>query len=220
MESVTFEDKSICSECGGFCCKKSGCDYAPSDFENLQLDYLQKRLEEGHISIVSFQHFKKVKGKLINEPFLYLRERNINRETVDLLSMKTTCSSLLESGCRYTLDKRPKGGVNLIPVKDGPCQPFINPLDIVLEWKNYQKVLHRLVKRITGKSVNEKMSEDVYKLFCDIRDKKTEGVMEAELYDINGMLPMLKDAYPVEHNKAASMSNIANVPLVKSKIRS
>ena len=202
MEDVKFEDKSICSECGGYCCKKCGCDYAPSDFESLQLDYLQKKLEEGHISIVSFQNFKEINGQIINEPFLYLRERNINRPIVDLSSMKTTCSSLLENGCTYTLDKRPKGGVNLIPSKEGPCRPHVNPLNIVLEWKRYQKSLQRLVKRITGKSVNQQLSEDVYKLFCDIRDKNYTGVDEVELYDINEMLPILKKAYQNEHKKS------------------
>ena len=29
---MEYENKEICKKCGGFCCKKSGCDYFVSDF--------------------------------------------------------------------------------------------------------------------------------------------------------------------------------------------
>ena len=115
MEKIEYENKEICAECGGFCCKKCGCDYSVDDFDDLSVDAIQKLLEEGHVSIVSFQNFKEINGKMTCSPYLYLRERNINRPAVDLLSMKTRCSSLTDTGCMYSLENRPSGGVNLIP---------------------------------------------------------------------------------------------------------
>lgn len=63
------EDLSICKECGGYCCKKSGCDYWVDDLKD-----------------------KSYKGIL------------------DLLSMKTTCSNLTETGCSFSYEERPSGG--------------------------------------------------------------------------------------------------------------
>lgn len=60
------ENREICATYDGICCKKCGCDFGIDNFESLQIDYLQKKLEEGYISIVSYQKFKKYGNKLIN----------------------------------------------------------------------------------------------------------------------------------------------------------
>ena len=52
MERV--ENREICGKCGGKCCKKSGCDYSTKDFNDLSVNAIYKKLEEGNISIVSF----------------------------------------------------------------------------------------------------------------------------------------------------------------------
>lgn len=201
---INYENRDICKQCGGFCCKKCGCDYAVADFETLDINYLQKKLEEGNISIVSAQHFKRVNNKLINEPFLYLRARNIERPIVDLLSMKTTCSLLTDKGCIYSKENRPKGGLNLIPSENYPigCNPAVNQLELLNEWNNYQKVLARLVKRLTGMSVDQKLKEDIYNLFLSVYYEQYEYVSEIEKIDIFALLPLLKEAYYEEYKKA------------------
>lgn len=226
---IEYENKEECAKCGGYCCKKCGCDYSAKDFESLKIDFLQSKLEEGYISIVSYQDFKRTKeGKLINQPFLYLRARNINRPIVDLLSMKTTCKALQENGCLFDALNRPSGGLNLIPGKgnkivgselqigDILCYPEISPFEIVHTWKNYQNILFKLVKKITGKSVYEQIKIDVENLFCDIMCGNVDGVMKQELYDIKSMLPLLKEAYPLEYEKAYKCYNKNNI-LVLSK---
>lgn len=105
------EDKNMCAKCGGFCCKKCGCDYFVSDFDNLKLDYLLNVLSEGKISVVASLNFKRIQnGKLTCLPVLSLRARNNNKEVIDLLSFKTTCSQLTLGGCSYNLEERPSGG--------------------------------------------------------------------------------------------------------------
>ena len=198
-----YEDKDICSRCGGYCCKKSGCDYATSNFHNLGINSLHEKLAEGNISIVSFLTFKRLPlGKLVATPFLYLRARNTDRDVVDLLSFFKQCSMLKEDGCSYTLEERPKGGVNLIPKDPKPCVPEVNPFEIVDGWNQYQNTLSRLVKRITGMSVDAKLREDVTKMFEDILEENFEGVSEVELEDVKGMLPSLLECFPKEYKNA------------------
>ena len=117
------ENTEVCKNCGGRCCKKSGCDYWPSDLPDKTYKGILKFLENGKVSIVAMMNFKRINGKLCNFPFLYLRERNTGRDVVDLLSMKTPCSNLTEHGCSYTYEERPSGGKNLTPSKDGLCYP-------------------------------------------------------------------------------------------------
>lgn len=202
MEKI--EDKSICAKCGGYCCKKSGCDYFVSDFESMKIDYLINVLNEGRTSIVAFLDFKRLpNGKLVCEPLLALRARNINRDVIDLLSFKTTCASLEENGCHFDLEHRPSGGAALIPGKNMTCHNSVDYLGELEKWRPYQKVLERIVKRYTGMSVYAKLKEDVENLFYDILMKNYDGVMKAELYDVQGMLPMLKEIYEEETIKAA-----------------
>ncbi len=200
--AVMYENKEICAICGGMCCKKCGCDFGVDNFDNLQIDYLQKKLEEGYISIVSYQNFKKYGNKIVNNPFLYLRARNVNRPIVDLLSMKTTCLLLKENGCQLSFAERPNGGKNLIPRENHLCYPMKDPILIIDEWKNYQQILQRLVKRLTGNTVITQLKIDVENLFYNVFISNFDGVSKIELLDIMGMLPLLEKVYPDEYTKA------------------
>ena len=61
MENTKFENKNICRECGGKCCKKCGCDYSTDNFQDLSMKALEEILSEGKISIVAALNIKKSK---------------------------------------------------------------------------------------------------------------------------------------------------------------
>lgn len=112
---LEYENKELCKNCGGYCCIKSCCDYGVDNFSIITLNKILEKLNSAYASIVSTLLFKTdEKGKKYISPFLYLRARNVGRESVDLLSMKTRCSLLKSDGCAFSLDERPKGGINLI----------------------------------------------------------------------------------------------------------
>lgn len=200
-----MENKEICAACGGKCCKKSGCDYASTDFKDLGINHLYEILMNGKISIVSTIKLEILpNGKKIANPILLLRARNIDRPIVDLLSMKKTCSQLTETGCSYSYEERPLGGKNLIPVSNGICYPNIPPTDILDTWDSYQKTLSKLVKRITGNTVEQQFSIDVENLFIDVLNGNFEGVTELELRDIKGLIPHLIEIYPELYKNATN----------------
>lgn len=202
MENFQYENKELCSTCG-ICCKKSGCDYWISDFENLSFNYLYEKLMKGNISIVSTIIFEKLpNGKLYTNPFLYLRARNTDKPIVDLFSLKTTCSMLTDEGCSYDLENRPGGGVNLIPKENGGCYHKVKPYDEMKKWESYQRVLGKLVKRITGYSVEERFRLDVIDLFVNLMNENFEGVSEFEIADIFSMMPELMKAHYDEYLEA------------------
>jgi len=216
MEKI--EDKEICKECGGYCCKKSGCDYFVSDFENMKIEYLESILDTGRVSVIaSFVFDRLPNNKLVSVPILSLRARNTNRGEIDLLSFKTTCASLEADGCYFSLENRPSGGSTLVPSRNRLCRSNIDRLEELNKWKPYQSVLRKLVKRRTGMTVESKISEDVENLFYSVLTKKTVGVAKEELYDVLiNMLPMLMEAYPEEHRKSRVRARSDN-PMVFKK---
>lgn len=194
MELINSE---ICKNCGGFCCKKSGCDYYPQDFSDLSLSALLNILEGGNISVVALLKFEKLKNnKMVFSPLLYLRARNINRDVIDLFSMKTTCSMLTENGCSYDESNRPSGGLNLIPEENYKCHPFLDPTKKIEEWESYQKVLRKAVKRITGRDVEDKLKEDIKNTYIDFFNGNVYGVNKLELDEIKKMLPLFNQVNP------------------------
>ncbi len=198
-----MENLDICKKCGGFCCKKSGCDYLPRDFSDLSFNGLYQKLQEGNISIVASLGFEKLpNGKLIANPFLYLRARNKNREIIDLFSMKTTCSMLTEGGCSYSHNERPFMGKNLVPASEQKCFPLEDPNKLMDDWMSYQKVLSKIVKRMTGMTVEEKLSEDVEQLFMDLLTNNVDGVSLMEIQDVRSMIGYLSEIYQKELNSA------------------
>ncbi len=207
MEKV-YENKDICAKCGGYCCKKCGCDYLVSDFDSLKLEYLDKVLATGRVSIIATLSFKNLpNGKLAVTPILSLRSRNIERNVIDLLSLKKSCAMLTSNGCIYSLDERPSGGVHLIPnEKDFHyCHSDIDKIKELYKWLPYQKVLAKLIKKYTGKSVMAKLKEDVINLFCAIIIKGYQDIAYEELVDINDMLPLLEQAFPEELQQAFNL---------------
>lgn len=190
-----YEDKELCKTCGK-CCLKCGCDYIPEDFENLGVNYIYDKLMEGKISIVSCLSFEKVKDKIVMVPFLYLRARNRNRDIVDLVSLKTTCSLLKKDGCPYTYENRPSGGKNLVPVPDGRCYPKVPLEELAWKWEPYQKMLARLVKRISGYSVDDKIKLDIVKMFIDVIVGNYQDVSEIEKEECAPLLINLRELYP------------------------
>lgn len=198
---MEYENKELCSSCKGMCCKKSGCDYFVSDFERITKDEILKALLPGKISIVSAFKKSVINGKVILTPFLYLRARNKDRDIVDLFSMKKTCSMLTDTGCSYSLEDRPGGGVNLIPKKNG-CKPLKDPIEEMRKWEPYQGVLAKIVKRITGKSVDKILREDVEEVLYQILTEQFDGISKREIADIVSGLQDLILAFPNEYENA------------------
>lgn len=205
MERI--EDKSICTGCG-ICCKSCGCDYFVSDLRDDSIEGIEAMLDSGRVSIVAtFISSYLPNGQLTINPILSLRARNINREEIDLLSFKTTCASLEENGCYYSLEDRPGGGAALKPSLNHDCKSTANMIDEVQKWEVYQKKLARIVKRRTGMGVYNKLQEDVENLFYNADIGNISGVSEDEIEDIKELLPVLMVAYPEAYERAKKRSN-------------
>ena len=155
-ESATT-DYSLCSQCGGYCCKQCGCHFSPDDFEMISFDYLKGEIEKGYISI------DYVDGEILYEPLgvYILRARNRNSPIVDTsFRGRVPCALLTDTGCKLDYDHRPTGGKLLIPSNDTyslygslrrRCHSEYD-IDICCrEWRSHQSVLYKLIDYFKGK---------------------------------------------------------------------
>lgn len=142
-------NSQICSECGGQCCKRCGCQFSPDDFEEISFDFLKKEIEKGYISI------ENMPGKILEqrESIYILRTRNQGAGVVDTCYEDTPCVLLTENGCKLDYEHRPTGARLLVPSKKRgfftrvrKCYPSYSIADCCFEWKEYQDILHQLVK--------------------------------------------------------------------------
>lgn len=213
---MEYENKELCSKCGGRCCKKSGCDYFVSDFKSIDKNTMLKVLGTGNVSIVAaFEINVAANGKTIAIPTLYLRARNEGKGIIDLYSMKKRCSLLTSTGCPYNLEERPGGGVNLIP-GEKECTNVVSFLDELKKWHPYQGLLAKLVKRYTGKSVDAVLRENVEEVFYEVLCEKFDGVDRLEVADILSGLPHLVECFPDEYVRAKNRKN-NEMKLVRNK---
>ena len=113
--------------------------------------------------------------------------------------MKSCCSVLTERGCPYSLENRPSGGVNLIPSEvKGKCYPLLDQFEIVKGWEKYQVTLTKMVKRLTGKTVDRILREDTEQLVYDIMIGNFDYVSDREKQEIYPLIRELMDIYKEE----------------------
>lgn len=212
-----LENKELCAKCGGYCCKAGGCMYFVTDFENMKLEYLSKILETGRVSIKASLRLEMLPNeKIVVNPILYLKARNINHDIIDLVSFQTTCASLEETGCYFDFENRPSGGVLHVPRENGACYSAFDVTSEVNKYLPYQKILQRLVKRYTGMSIYEKIKEDIEALFIKILTKDFSDVMPEERSTFDSTWGLLIQAYSEQYRNA--VGKVASMNILKRKL--
>ena len=61
-KEIKNENLNLCRECGGMCCKKSGCDYSADDFDNCSYNGLFYEVLMGKQDNVSEMELMNIKG--------------------------------------------------------------------------------------------------------------------------------------------------------------
>lgn len=124
----------------------------------------------------------------------------------------------------YDFNNRPSGGKYLVPRKneDEDCLSSVNMQEKIFEYKPYQDVLAKLVKRFTNKTVGDKLREDAVVFFYDMFTRNFEDVSPRELEEVqNEFLYLLAKAFPDEvqiaHEKILEENRRNNILLYKRR---
>lgn len=138
------ENKSICKECGGRCCKNMGCHIAPSELKEVTADFIIALMEESNsISIDWYEGNPLIEDD--HSRCYYLRIKNVGSSMIDP-SWGGRCSLLTPDGCPILFQYRPKGGRMLIPVDslEEECLIGYSKEQCAIEWLPYQEELKKV----------------------------------------------------------------------------
>lgn len=156
---MQLENKNLCATCGE-CCKNSGCEFSATDFFKVDVQELQKYLDQGLISIACDVAMT-TGGQIIAT--LFVKMRNAGQGPIDFLQIiPSPCHALKYNGCPFDFNHRPSGGKFLIPMKNKECYPLKN---VSSSWRPYQNILRQLVIKYTGLTPEEKLRERIEDIF-------------------------------------------------------
>lgn len=151
-----MENKQLCKECGGRCCKRMGCHYSPEDFKEITYESLKKEIEKGFISIDWWEGnpFENEIDDDIDRAY-YLRIRNKDGKIVDP-SWGGECILLTDDGCPLSYEERPKGARMLEPDEYG-CISYYNKQQAARDWYKYNDILSKLADEFDYNEEDEEL---------------------------------------------------------------
>lgn len=151
-----IENKQLCKECGGSCCKRMACHYSPDDFEEITYESLKKEIEKGFISIDWWEGnpFENGSDNDIDIAY-YLRIRNKDSKIVDP-SWGGECILLTDDGCPLSYEERPKGARMLEPNEDN-CISHYDKRQAARDWYKYNDILYKLVEEFGDYEEDEEL---------------------------------------------------------------
>lgn len=166
------EDKEICTKCGGRCCLKAPCHFAPSDFPDLTYNALKKTMKaKKYISVVRFSSelcqsaLRQIK---VDDPYFYVMRIRTSgtgqAAKLEEVEADDLCVKLTSTGCALSYEERPLGAKLLIPKKDRKCSALYGMDECIDDWKNHQKVLRRLYRHFRPRQIWKELFENLVHL--------------------------------------------------------
>lgn len=200
MSVEKIENRDVCAKCGGRCCKNTPCGYLPLDFIGLdpgdkyqkQAGVFKRKIDVGEAGVkVLFEHSpigSEFPDGII--PFFAMGAVGESGRLVDFYGADDRCRLLGESGCRLALDERPSMGAAIIPnersiddAREG-CGGGIEREDFIKQWLPYQLAMRALVRKITGKKIEDVVLGRIAEYDKDMRKRISTGA-KATGYDMD-----------------------------------
>lgn len=143
---VNNEDKNICAECGGACCKSYAGAYHPADFRHeITEAFLESLLDPvikiPPVSIDWYENFEEPGKK-----GFYIRPRHVGGDEVDP-SYGASCALLTPTGCSLDWDHRPWQCRASKPEKNHVCGGPDGKLLAAKVWDPYHDILEKLYNK-------------------------------------------------------------------------
>lgn len=140
-EEISF-NHDVCQKCGGKCCQRYGCAFAPGDFKNLSFESLKKLLDKGFVSIAPISGIQSG----LQNGILTLKVRNLGSQVCETEGDILRPCILWDSkiGCPFDDDNRPYGGKCLRATPDVGCLYGYSYKQRAEDWLPYQETLKKL----------------------------------------------------------------------------
>ena len=137
------ENRHICKECGGQCCKSMGCHISPFDLKEISKESIIAFIDESQCISIDWWEGNAKTNEKDNSKSFYLRIRNKNAKVIDPAFGRHVCSLLTDMGCPLHFVYRPKGGRGLVPNPNmtDECQVLYEKQQCAIEWMPYLDIM-------------------------------------------------------------------------------
>ena len=144
-----YDNKAMCSECGGKCCKRGTGIFHPKDFiengkfnkEKLKLllkstDYMLDYREDPESFGCKSLHFPRPRHVGDGDSLIYA-------------TWGGQCRLLTSDGCSLGSEEKPHQCRNLEPKVDGECiEHGRTNFEIAIDWSDYQNIVDEIIKEL------------------------------------------------------------------------
>ena len=146
------ENPSVCSKCGGKCCKSYGGLFHPEDFEEISEEALIKIIDQGDVSI---DWLEPDEDFGYGQRIYFLRMRHVDAAVVDP-AFVGTCVHLTPTGCDLPFDQRAYGCKTLEVDDNMNCSKgCYDKYEAAGDWLAYQDELKALKKHYIEQQLDE-----------------------------------------------------------------
>jgi hypothetical protein len=173
-----YENKEMCSTCGGKCCKSLSGINSPEQFgapdKNLLRHNLLKNLKSGRYTIDWWEADNEMPKTYYMRPSLKGREGKIKDPA---RSGDAACNFLTDKGCELGHEERPTECTTLEPKMKGneyACEQK-SKLDSVKPWVPYQDVMNLVLKRAIYEGYDKQYIENKKVSIKKVTDKISIG---------------------------------------------
>lgn len=147
-EQIPFnEDKTICGECGGKCCKSHPCSWFPQDLPEVTEEVLTKMV----IRDFCFNYWDGEECTYFLQPKI----KDIHGYPDDSIIQPIWCGECVflgKTGCKLPFEQRGSQGKALHPKNDkGICflPDGYSKRDCVDAWKPYQNIIQKVIDKLS-----------------------------------------------------------------------
>lgn len=158
---------SVCSACGGACCKRGGCGLMTCDVPDMSVRGIERLLHTGKFSIAFACAFSD--GIPIPIPIMTAREIGCGKINESII--RKPCALQGEKGCLLSEEERPTQGLLFIPKANGDCKNLVGAMEVFADWAPYKEILETVIEKETGKTLNELFYKGCIEAAMQIRQK-------------------------------------------------
>jgi len=139
---MKYENQSLCSTCGGKCCKNSPCFFMPQDFTDLSFEGILREFSEKDYLCI----------RLDRVPRITMRSADWGKTIIPFFTRgrRNPCMVLTPNGCPFSYEERPTGGKLLVPDPNQDCKSKLTLEEVRVAWKPYEETLWKVASIVNS----------------------------------------------------------------------
>lgn len=136
------EQKTLCAECKGSCCKEYAGSYSPDDLKPITVESLRKLFATAKYSVDWHEGDPRENHNELGLAY-FIRPAHVGVDKLRDPSWGGCCIHLGPGGCGLSFKTRPKGCRDLQPSGDGTCNGEYSKRTAGIAWLPFKELIEQ-----------------------------------------------------------------------------